>query len=68
MSKNQLFGIILILIGVFDLFFLPRISQALWDKAQTNPLWAGAVNIVVRAIGVVFIFFGISYFFYGQLE
>jgi len=67
MSNNQIFGLILVLFGIFDLFPLPKLFQRLWKKAQVDPPWAGAVLILIRAAGVILIYFGISYYFFGQL-
>ncbi len=68
MNTNQIFGLILVLFGLFDFFFLPKLFQTIWKKAQKEPQWAGAALIVVRAVGVILIFFGVSYYFFGQLD
>lgn len=68
MDKNQLIGLVLIVMGVIDLLVVPKIMDNTWRKAKRQPYWTNSLNMIVRAIGVVFIFFGISYYFFGQLE
>ncbi len=68
MSKNQFVGLVLIAIGLIDLVAVPTIMEKAWRKAKHPPLWADSLNMVIRIIGIIFIFFGISYYFFGQLE
>lgn len=68
MTTNQLAGIVLIVVGLIDLIIVPKMMDAVWRKAKRLPRWTESLNMVIRIIGVVFLFFGISYYFYGQLE
>jgi hypothetical protein len=68
MTRNQLYGIILIVIGLFDLIALPTIMDKSWKKVKKPPPWTGSLELVLRITGVIFLFFGISYYFFGQLE
>jgi hypothetical protein len=68
MTTNQLVGLALIVVGLIDLIIVPRMMDNVWRKTKRPPPWTESVNMIVRIIGVVFIFFGISYYFYGQLE
>jgi len=68
MTTNQLAGMALIVVGLIDLIIVPRMMDAVWRKARRHPPWTESLNMVIRIIGVVFLFFGISYYFYGQLE
>jgi hypothetical protein len=68
MTTNQLAGMVLIVVGLIDLIIVPRMMDAVWRKARRLPPWTESLNMVIRIIGVVFLFFGISYYFYGQLE
>jgi len=67
-ATNQLVGLGLIVIGLIDLIIVPKMMDAAWRKAKRPPHWAESLNMVVRIVGVVFIFFGMSYYFYGQME
>jgi len=68
MTTNQLAGMVLIVVGLIDLIIVPKMMDAVWQKAKRLPPWTESLNIVIRIIGVVFLFLGISYYFYGQLE
>jgi hypothetical protein len=68
MTLNQLVGLVLIVVGLADLIIVPKIMDNIWRKAKRPPPWAEGLNMIVRLIGIFFIFFGISYYFYGQLE
>ena len=68
MDKNQLFGLLLITIGIFDFVALPKIMNNVWLKMKRPPPWSGSLDILLQIIGVVFIFIGISYYFFGQLD
>jgi hypothetical protein len=68
MTKNQFFGLVLIVIGLIDMIGVPKIMDTVWAKAKRPPPWAEGLNMVVRVVGLVFIFFGLSYYFFGQLE
>jgi energy-converting hydrogenase Eha subunit E len=68
MTTNQLAGMVLIVVGLIDLIIVPKMMDAVWRKAKRRPPWTESLNMVIRIIGVVFLFFGISYYFYGQLE
>ena len=68
MTNNQLAGIALFVFGLIDLLIIPKMMEQAWRKSKRPPPWAESLNMVVRIVGVVFLFFGISYYFYGQLE
>jgi len=68
MSKNELYGIFLIVLGAFDFWFLPKLFKKVWERAKVTPSWGGSVFLIIRIIGVILIFFGFSYYFFGQLE
>jgi hypothetical protein len=68
MTTNQLVGLVLIVVGLLDLIIVPKMMDNVWRRAKRPPPWTESLNMVIRIIGVVFIFFGISYYFYGQLE
>jgi len=68
MTTNQLVGMVLVVVGLIDLIIVPKMMDAVWRKAKRPPSWTESLNMVVRMIGIVFLFFGISYYFYGQLE
>jgi hypothetical protein len=68
MNTNQLAGMALIVVGLIDLIILPKMMDSVWRKAKRPPPWAEGLNMIVRLIGIFFIFFGISYYFYGGLE
>jgi preprotein translocase subunit Sss1 len=67
-TTNQLVGIALIVMGLIDFIIVPKMMDNTWKKTRRPPSWSESLNMVVRIIGVVFIFFGLSYYFYGQLE
>jgi len=67
MSRNQLAGIVLVLFGLFDLFAAPKFLKSLWQKSNARPAWAGLADRVVKAVGILLIFFGVSYY-YGHLN
>jgi len=68
MTTNHLVGLGLIVIGLIDLIIVPKMMDAAWRKAKRPPPWAESLNMIVRIVGVVFLFFGMSYYFYGQME
>ncbi|MEW6325231.1 MAG: hypothetical protein AB1515_07570 [Nitrospirota bacterium] len=68
MTKNQLVGLVLIVMGLIDLIAVPRIMDNVWQKTKRPPPWAEGLNMIIRIIGVIFVFFGFSYYFFGQLE
>jgi len=68
MTKNQLVGLVLIVIGLIDMMAIPNILDRAWAKAKQPPHWAVSLNMVVRVVGLIFIIFGFSYYFFGQLE
>jgi hypothetical protein len=67
LDKNQLVGLILIAIGLFDFVALPKIMENVWRKVKKPPPWSGGIDMLLRLTGVIFIFFGISYYFFGRL-
>jgi hypothetical protein len=67
-TNNQLAGIALFVFGLVDLLIIPKMMEQAWHRAKRPPNWAESLSMIVRIIGVVFLFFGISYYFYGQLE
>lgn len=68
MSKNQLAGIILFLFGLFDFFAAPKFLESIWQKANGRPRWADWADRIIKAVGVLLIFFGVSFYYYGRLE
>jgi nicotinamide riboside transporter PnuC len=68
MTKNQLVGLALIVIGLIDMMAVPKILESAWAKVKHPPPWAESLNMVVRVVGLVFVCFGLSYYFFGQLE
>jgi hypothetical protein len=68
MSKNQLAGIVLVLFGLFDFFAAPKFLESLWQKSNVRPSWANMADRIVRAVGILLIFFGVSYYYYGHLD
>ena len=68
MSRNQLAGLVLILFGLFDFFAVPKFLEGVWRKANVRPPWADLVDRIVRAIGVLLVFFGVSFYYYGRLN
>ncbi len=66
MATHQLIGLVLIVIGFIDLLAIPKMMDAAWKKAKHPPAWAESLNMIVRLIGIVFIFFGLSSYFFGQ--
>ncbi|MBI3621673.1 MAG: hypothetical protein HY208_05740 [Nitrospirae bacterium] len=68
MTTNQLVGMALIVMGLIDFIIVPKMMDNAWKKSKRPPSWSESLNMVVRIIGVVFIFFGLSYYFYGQME
>ena len=68
MTNNQLAGIALIVFGLIDLLIIPKFMDTTWRKVKRPPPWTESFNMVVRFVGVLLIVFGISYYFYGQLE
>jgi len=68
MSKNQLAGIILFLFGLFDFFAVPRFLESIWQKSNVRPPWADLANRIIKAVGILVIFFGVSYYYYGRLD
>ncbi len=68
MSKNQLAGIILFLFGLFDFFAAPKFLESIWQKANVRPSWAELADRIIKAVGVLLIFFGVSFYYYGRLN
>jgi hypothetical protein len=68
MTTNHLVGLILIVMGMIDLLAVPTLLDTAWRKAKQPPPWAESLNMVVRVIGIIFIVFGVGYYFFGQLE
>ena len=68
MSRNQLAGVVLVLFGLFDFFAAPKFLASLWEKTSTRPSWAGWADRVVKAVGILLIFFGVSYYYYGRQD
>jgi hypothetical protein len=63
MSRNQLAGIVLVLFGLFDFFAAPKFLESLWQKSNGRPSWAALADRVVKAVGILLIFFGVSYYY-----
>ena len=68
MTINQLVGLLLIIMGLGDLLLAPKLLDHAWRKAPRPPSWSESLNIIVRLAGILFIFFGLSYYFFGQLS
>lgn len=68
MDTNQLVGLVLIAVGLFDFIALPKIMDNVWRKAKKVPRWGPGLDLVLRLTGVIFMFYGISYYFFGRMD
>ena len=68
MSRSQLAGIVLVLFGLFDFFAAPKFLDSLWQKSNVRPPWADLADRIIKAVGILLIFFGVSYYYYGRLD
>jgi uncharacterized protein YjeT (DUF2065 family) len=68
MPRNELAGIVLILFGLFDFFVAPKLLQSIWQKAKVRPPWADWADRIIRVAGILFIFFGVSFYYFGRLD
>jgi hypothetical protein len=68
MSRNQLAGIVLVLFGLFDFFAAPKFLESVWQRAKARPSWAGLADRIIKAAGVLLIFFGIYFYYYGRMD